>query len=121
MGSGALPPRFVATRREGTFIHYRLADQRVHDLLRCLQDIAHRQLAQVRELVSSFSKDPDGLEPICPEDLAERLERDEVTVMDVRPEDEFRSGHIPGAVSLPLSRLRTELDSLPRGLDFVAY
>lgn len=111
----------VATRREGTFIHYRLGDARVHDLLRCLQDIAHHQRAEVRELVAAFFTDPEGLEPICPEELAKRIERGEVTVVDVRPEDEFTSGHIPGAVSLPLPRLRTDLDALPRGLEIVAY
>lgn len=111
----------VATRRDGTFIHYRLADRRVHDLLRCLQDIAHRQLAEVRELVDGFFTDPEGLEAISPEELAERLALGDVTVVDVRPEDEFRSGHIPGAVSLPLPRLRSEMDSLPRGRDVVAY
>jgi len=111
----------VATRRDGTFIYYRLADRRVHDLLRCLQDIAHRQLAEVRELMRTFFTDPAGLEPISPEELAERVERGEVTVVDVRPADEFVAGHIPGAISLPLGRLRTEADALPRDQEVVAY
>lgn len=111
----------VETRSEGTYVHYRLADPAVHDLLRCLQEIAARQLAEVRELVRDFFSDPEGLEPLGPEGLAERLERGEVMVLDVRPEDEFRSGHIPGAISLPLGRLRDEVDSLPPGLEVVAY
>ena len=111
----------VETRKDGTYVHYRLADPAVHDLLRCLQDIAARQLAEVRELVRDFFRDPEGLEPLSPEELAERLERGEVTVLDVRPEDEFRAGHIPGALSLPLSRLRTELEKVPTGLEVVAY
>lgn len=111
----------VESRREGTFIHYRLADDAVHDLVRCLQDIAARQLAEVRELVAGFFSDPAGMEPVCPEELMERLERGEVTVLDVRPEDEFRAGHIPGAVSVPLNRLRDDLDLLPTGLEVVAY
>jgi rhodanese-related sulfurtransferase/DNA-binding transcriptional ArsR family regulator len=111
----------VETRREGTFIHYRLADAAVHDLLRCLQDIAARQLAEVRELVAGFFSDPGGMEPVCPEELMERLERGEVTVLDVRPEDEFGAGHIPGALSVPLGRLRDQLDLLPPGLEVVAY
>lgn len=111
----------VETRRDGTYIHYRLADRAVHDLLRCLQDIAARQLAEVRELVSGFFSDPEGLEPLRPEELVERLERGEVTLLDVRPEDEFRSGHIPGAISLPLGRLRTDLEKVPSGLEVVAY
>ncbi|MDP2958239.1 MAG: metalloregulator ArsR/SmtB family transcription factor [Longimicrobiales bacterium] len=111
----------VETRKDGTYVHYRLADPAVHDLLRCLQDIAARQLAEVRELVRDFFRDPEGLEPLSPEELAKRLERGEVTVLDVRPEDEFRSGHIPGALSLPLSRLRTELERVPTGLEVVAY
>jgi rhodanese-related sulfurtransferase/DNA-binding MarR family transcriptional regulator len=111
----------VETRREGTFVHYRLADEAVHDLLRCLQDIAARQLAEVRELVAGFFSDPSGMEPVCPEELMERLERGEVTVLDVRPEDEFRTGHIPGAISVPLSLLREELGRVPTGLEVVAY
>ncbi len=111
----------VETRRDGTYVHYRLADPAVHDLLRCLQDIAARQLAEVRELVRDFFRDPEGLEPLSPEELAERLERGDVTVLDVRPEDEFRSGHIPGALSLPLARLRTELERVPTGLEVIAY
>jgi len=111
----------VETRKDGTYVHYRLADPAVHDLLRCLQDLAARQLAEVRELVRDFFHDPEGLEPLSPEELAERLERGEVTVLDVRPEDEFRAGHIPGALSLPLGRLRTELENVPTGLEVVAY
>jgi rhodanese-related sulfurtransferase/DNA-binding transcriptional ArsR family regulator len=111
----------VASRRNGTYVHYRLADPAVHDLLRCLQDIAARQLAEVRELVGDYFSDPEGLEPLGPDELAERLRRGEVTVLDVRPEDEFRSGHIPGALSLPLGRLRTELHKVPSGVEVVAY
>lgn len=111
----------VETRREGTYAYYRLADPAVHDLLRSLQDIAVRQLAEVRELTRDYFTDPEGLEPLGAEELAERLERDEVVVLDVRPEGEFRAGHIAGARSLPLGRLRAETTSLPDGVEVVAY
>jgi rhodanese-related sulfurtransferase len=111
----------VATRREGTYVHYRLADPGVYDLLRCLQELARGQLAEVRELVDDFFADPDGFEPLAPEELMTRLERGEVTLLDVRPEDEYRASHIAGAVSLPLRDLRSRMADLPAAKEVVAY
>jgi rhodanese-related sulfurtransferase/DNA-binding transcriptional ArsR family regulator len=111
----------VRTRREGQHIYYRLAGPAVRELLRSLQDVAHENLAEVRELVSDFYEDPDGLEAVDVETLNRRVREGEVTVLDVRPSDEYASGHIAGAVSLPITELEQRLRELPRDREIVAY
>jgi len=111
----------VRTRRAGQQIHYRLASPAVRQLLRSLQDVAHENLAEVRELVTDFYQDPDGLEAVDVETLNRRVQEGEVIVLDVRPPDEYAAGHIPGAVSLPVSELESRLRDLPRDRTIVAY
>jgi rhodanese-related sulfurtransferase/DNA-binding transcriptional ArsR family regulator len=111
----------VATRKEGLYVYYRLADPAVHDFLRSLQDIAVRQLAEVREIVNDYFREPDALDSVTAEDLLERLRADDVLVLDVRPEDEYAAGHIPGAFSMPAGELRRRLAELPRDREVVAY
>lgn len=111
----------VATRRAGTHVHYRLAEPAVHALLRCLERIAERRLSEVREIVRDYFAAPDGLEPVTADELATRLRVGDVTVLDVRPEDEYAAGHISGAISMPVAQLRRRLAALPRDVDVVAY
>ena len=111
----------VATRKEGLYVHYRLADPAVHEFLRCLQDIAARQLAEVREIVNDYFVEPESLEPIGAGDLLERLRSDDVVVLDVRPEDEYAAGHVPGALSIPAGELKRRLSEVPRDREVVAY
>jgi rhodanese-related sulfurtransferase/DNA-binding transcriptional ArsR family regulator len=111
----------VTNRREGSHVYYRLADEVVHDFLRCLQDIAVHQLAEVRQIVQDYFQEPDSLEPVGASELMERLRSDDVIVLDVRPEDEYSSGHIPGAVSMPIGDLERRLSELPRDREIVAY
>lgn len=111
----------VTTRRDGTHVYYRLAHPAVYDFLRCLQAIAERQLAEVREIVRASFSAPDGLEPVTADQLAARMRDGDVTVLDVRPEDEYAAGHIPGAVSMPLAQLRRRLSALPKDVEVVAY
>lgn len=111
----------VASRKEGLYVYYRLSDPAVHEFLRCLQDIAVRQLAEVREIVNDYFREPDTLEPVAAGDLLERLRTDDVLVLDVRPEDEYASGHIPGALSIPAADLQRRLTELPRDREVVAY
>lgn len=111
----------VTSRKEGSHVYYRLADEVVHDFLRCLQDIAAHQLAEVRQIVQDYFREPESLEPVGAGDLMERLRSDDVIVLDVRPEDEYTSGHIPGAVSVPAGELERRLSELPRDREVVAY
>ncbi|TVP54320.1 MAG: ArsR family transcriptional regulator [Gemmatimonadales bacterium] len=111
----------VRTRRDGQQIYYRLANPSVRKLLRSLQDVAYENLAEVRELVSDFYEDPDGLEAIDLETLNRRVQKGDVIVLDVRPDDEYAAGHIAGAVSIPIGELEQRLQELPPGREVVAY
>lgn len=111
----------VRTRRAGQHIYYRLATPGVRQLVRYLQSVAHENLAEVRELVSDFYEDPDGLEAVDVETLNRRVQKGEVIVLDVRPPDEYAAGHIPGAVSIPIAELEQRLQELPPGREIVAY
>jgi len=111
----------VASRRRGRFVFYRLADDAVLDLLASLRRIAERQSAEVERLVRGYFDDRDSLEPVSRSELMERLRRGDVTVLDVRPEDEFALGHLPGAINIPLSELEARLAELDRQQDVVAY
>ena len=113
--------RLVATRKEGAFVFYRLADPAVSDFIASLQELARRRVAEVERLVRDYYATPDELEPLRAEDLLARLRNEDVTLLDVRPEDEFRTGHIPGAVSIPVSELERRLSELPAGKEVVAY
>jgi rhodanese-related sulfurtransferase len=111
----------VASRKEGVHVHYRLADPAVRGFLRHLQDIAARQLAEARQIVHDYFREPASLEPLGLSELLERLKSDDVVVLDVRPEDEYASGHVPGALSIPAAELGRRLEELPRDREVVAY
>lgn len=113
--------RLVETRREGTYVHYRPAGPEVFRFLRALQELAHRRLPAVDDLVRRFYEDPDGLEPVSGGELLRRMEAGSVTVLDVRPRDEFDKGHVPGARSVPLGELEERLGELPPDQEIVAY
>ena len=112
----------VATRREGTSVHYRLAGPEVFELWRALRSLAAGRLAEVERLAAAYLGDRDQLEPVTREELARRLQdSDRLMVLDVRPAAEYAAGHLPGAVSIPVGELRRRLAELPRDREVVAY
>lgn len=112
----------VATRRDGTFVYYRLSSPEVLEFWRALQHIASTRLAEVERLAEEYLGDRDGLEAVTKEDLVRRLRRKEdLVVLDVRPSEEYEAGHIPGAISIPVSDLRRRLRELPKRKEIVAY
>jgi rhodanese-related sulfurtransferase len=111
----------VATRRDGTRIFYRLASDRVGELWAALRDVAAGHVAGLEQLARAYLGERDGVEVIGREELAARLQRGEVVVLDVRPAAEFESGHISGARSAPVAELRRHLRALPPGAEVVAY
>jgi len=111
----------VANRREAKFIHYRLADEAVVGLVTALRQVAERNLAEVDRLLRGYFADRDSLEPITRTDLLDRVRDGLVTVLDVRPADEFALGHLPGAINLPLSELQSRLEELDPAREVVAY
>jgi rhodanese-related sulfurtransferase/DNA-binding transcriptional ArsR family regulator len=112
----------VATRREGTSIHYRLAGPEVFELWRTLRTLAASRLAEVERLAAAYLGGRDQLEPVTREELARRLhDGDPLVVLDVRPAAEHAAGHLPGAISIPLAELRRRLAELPADREVVAY
>ena len=111
----------VTARRDGKFVFYRLADDAVLGLLTSLRRIAELQSAEVERVVRSYFNDRDSLEAVSRLELMDRLKAGIVTVLDVRPEDEFALGHLPGAINLPLGDLEKRLADLDPSREIVAY
>jgi rhodanese-related sulfurtransferase/DNA-binding transcriptional ArsR family regulator len=111
----------VANRREGKFVYYRLVDDSILDLLAALRRIAERNLAEVERVIRSYFHNRDSLEPVSRQELLERSRAGEVTILDLRPEDEFALGHLPGAVSMPLRELEMRLAEFDPAREIVAY
>lgn len=111
----------LTTRRDGTRIYYRLASDRVGELWSALRDVAVDHVAGIEKLTSAYLGDRDGVEVVDRKELAARLKRREVVVLDVRPEEEFTAGHIAGARSVPIAALRRHLRALPKDAEVVAY
>jgi rhodanese-related sulfurtransferase/DNA-binding transcriptional ArsR family regulator len=111
----------VRTRREGTRVIYGLASDQVLELWTVMRQVAAQHVAEVDRLAEAYLGRQDGLQPITRDELARRIRRGEVTVVDVRPAAEYKAGHVEGARSLPIRELRRRLDSLPRDGELVAY
>ena len=111
----------VRSRREGTRVFYRLASERVGDLWAAVRDVAVRHVAEVNQLADEYLGERDGVEHVSATELQERLARGDVVVLDVRPEPEFKAGHIPGAQSVPVDALASLAPKLPRRREIVAY
>jgi rhodanese-related sulfurtransferase/DNA-binding HxlR family transcriptional regulator len=111
----------VRSRRAGTRIYYRLASDRVGELWAAVREVAERHVAEVHVLADDYLGERDGVEQIGADELAARLAKGNVVVLDVRPEPEYRAGHIPGALSAPLDSLEQVAAKLPRRREIVAY
>jgi len=111
----------VASRRDGKFVLYRLADAGILTLLSSLRRVAERNVAEVDRIVRSYYADRDGLEPVSREALLRRMRDGLVTVLDVRPTDEFALGHLPGALNMAVGELAARLAEFDPGREIVAY
>jgi len=113
--------RLVETRRDGTYMYYRLADDDVFRLLRTLETIGHSRLAEVQQVVESYLDGRDALEPVTFKELRRLMRNGDITVVDVRPANEYEAGHIPGALSVPVPDLKRRLREFPKGREIIAY
>ena len=113
--------RLVEARRQGTSIFYRLADDQVFRLWQAIREIGEARLAEVDALVRTYLSDRGHLEAVDAVSLRQRLREDDVVVLDVRPAEEYRAGHIPGAHSIPIDELAARLQELPTTREIVAY
>jgi rhodanese-related sulfurtransferase/DNA-binding MarR family transcriptional regulator len=111
----------VETRRDGQHVVYRLADRRVHEFLRQLQALAHARLADVERVTHLYLDGRDEMQPVSARELERRMKTGDVTVIDVRPREEYEAGHIPGALSVPVEDLRRGRAALPKSKEVVAY
>lgn len=111
----------VTTRRDGKFVLYRLADESVLTLLSSLRRVAEHNLAEVDRIVRSYFNNRDDMEPVSREELLKRSRDGLVTVVDVRPADEFALGHVLGAINIPLQELEARLTELDAAQEVVAY
>lgn len=113
--------QLVETRRDGKYIHYRVSSLAVGDFWVALRALAEDRLVELQMALAQLAVHSDELSPLAPEDLLQRAARGEVVVIDVRPREEYDTGHLPHAQSMPLGELRARVRELPRKKPVVAY
>ena len=113
--------RLVDGEKAGLYVTYRLADPQVGDFFLELRQLAESRLAEVQQVTRQYLEQRGALEPVDNEELVRRVRAGEVTVIDVRPREEYVAGHIPGAISVPLADLPKRLRDLRKRHDIVAY
>jgi DNA-binding transcriptional ArsR family regulator len=113
--------RMVESRKDGLYVFYHIADETVGEFWRSLRSLAVNRFAELRETIRTTLDEKDNLEQVGHQELLERARRKEVVVLDVRPEVEYRAGHIPDALSVPLNELEKHLSTLPHDKEIVAY
>ena len=111
----------VIGRKEGQFVFYRLAGDAVVRLLGALGKVGEAYVAEVERIVRLFIAAKDEMEPVPAKELLDRARKGLVTVLDVRPTEEFAAGHLPGAVNIPIHELEKRLGELPKRKEVIAY
>jgi rhodanese-related sulfurtransferase len=111
----------LTTRRDGTRVYYALASDGVAALWGAMRDVAEAHVAGIARLAEAYIGERDGIEVVGRKELAARLKRGDVVVLDVRPASEYRAGHIVGSRSVPVAELRRHLDALSPDAEVVAY
>lgn len=111
----------LTARRDGKHVFYSLSDDSVLDALAALRRVAERNVAEAQRVIDGYFRERDSLEPVSRDQLLDRMRDGLVTVIDVRPEDEFAAGHLPGAINIPPRQLERRLAALPLDQEIVAY
>lgn len=111
----------IESRKDGLFVHYRLADPTVFELSRSLRTVSERRLAEIERLVREHFGDRSDPEPVPMRELLVRARKGDVVILDARPAHEFAAGHIAGALSFPAEELQARLRELPKTRAYVAY
>ena len=113
--------RLVDANKAGLYVTYRLADPQVATFFLHLRTLAESRLADIERVTRQYLEERGAMEAVRNDELLRRVRAGEVTVVDVRPREEYLAGHIPAAISLPLADLKKRLGNLPKGRDIVAY
>lgn len=111
----------VESRKEGLYVFYRVAGDDVIDLLGSLRRTGERHIGEVNRVVMGYFNDRDSLEAVSRKELLQRSKDGLVTILDVRPPEEYEAGHIPGAVNVPLAEIEQHVTGLPKEQDIIAY
>jgi len=113
--------RLVDTERKGLYVECRLADEEVARFYVALRGLAESRLAEVEQVSRAYLEQRGAMEPVEGDELLRRVRSGDVTVLDVRPVEEYRAAHLPGAVSIPVDQLQARLKELPKNREIVAY
>jgi len=113
--------KIVQSRKDGVRVIYYLANDNVIKCWKNIQTLAEQNVAELREVIKSFLEERNVFEPITIKELRSKIKNDNVTIIDVRPTQEYLNGHLPGAVSVPMSELKSKIKSLPAGKEIIAY
>lgn len=111
----------VEIRREKNFIHYRLAHEEIYKSWQNLRELGFERVAEIQKLVNDFREKKNGLEAINLDELLKRLKSKNIMLLDVRPEQEYKNGHIPKAINMPPEELYSRIKNLPKDKEYIAY
>jgi rhodanese-related sulfurtransferase/DNA-binding transcriptional ArsR family regulator len=113
--------RLVEAEKKGLYVHYRMAGDDVARFFVGLRGLAESRLAEVEQVTHAYFEERGAPEAVDADELVRRVQNGEVTLLDVRPIEEYRAGHVPGAISIPIAELKVRLRELPNDRDVVAY
>ena len=113
--------RLVETEKKGLYVEYRVADDKVFGFFASLRGLSESRLAEVEQVARDYFEQRGAMESVDSEELLRRVKNGDVIVIDVRPVEEFRAGHIPGAISMPVDELKARIKELPKRREIVAY
>jgi len=111
----------VEIRRQGNFIYYRLAHEEIYRSWQTLRQLGLGHMAEMEKLIKDFREERSSLEALSTDELLIRMKSKNLVILDVRPADEFKNGHIPGAINIPLKELSGKLKTLPKNKEYIAY
>ena len=113
--------RLVEATKKGLYVEYRIADEEVDRFFLSLRGLARARLVEIEQVTREFLEERGAMEGVAEKELLRRVRSGEVTILDVRPYEEYRAGHIPDALSIPIGELRARLEELPKDREVVAY
>ena len=113
--------RLVVSEKSGSFVIYRVADESVNSFFHTMRVLAENRLAEIDQITRQFMESKESMEGVDREVLLQRARSGEAIILDVRPPEEYRAGHIEGAISIPMKALEEQLSNLPRDKEIVAY
>lgn len=113
--------QLVDTRRDGNHVYYQLAGQSVYKAWKALRDLGIERVAEIERVMRRFRESRKSLETLSSDQLADKMKQEDITIIDVRPKQEFDEGHIAGALNIPVEDLSEKTDQLPKDQEVVAY